>query len=67
LITASFFDKTVFKVDFRCLNKIDKLIKLHKDHTISQQKNNIVYKINCQDCNASYIGQTVKKTAKNTN
>jgi len=60
-ITASLFDKSVFTVGFRCLNKLDRIIRVQKDRTEHTHKNNIVYKINCNNCEASYVGQTKRQ------
>jgi len=49
-----------FIVGFRCLNKIDNFIRVHKDKTEHSFKKNIVYKIRCLDCNALYVEQTKK-------
>jgi len=57
-ITAALINKSSFTVGYRCLNKIDNIIKVHKDQTEHNYKSNIVYKIHCQNCEASYVGQT---------
>lgn len=43
------------------LNKLDKLIKGHKDPLPKALSMNVVYKIDCNDCNASYVGQTGRR------
>jgi len=43
---------------FKCFNKLGKFIKVHKDPLLTAFRPNVVYKINCQDCEASYVGQT---------
>ncbi|EZA47334.1 hypothetical protein X777_16385 [Ooceraea biroi] len=39
-------------------NKLDVIIKRGKDVLVNGRKTGIVYKINCLDCDACYIGQT---------
>ncbi|EFN65284.1 hypothetical protein EAG_04622, partial [Camponotus floridanus] len=36
-------------------------IKVHKDMVPRLHKTNVVYKIDCADCDASYVGQTSRK------
>jgi len=43
---------------FSCYNKLSKFIKGHKNALPSFSRSNVVYKINCLDCDASYVGQT---------
>jgi len=54
-------DKRKFITGYRILNKITGLIKRHKDIDRSEENNNIVYKVFCNNCNASYVGQTKRK------
>jgi len=49
---------TKFKLVYRSLNKLNSLIKVLKDPLPNTQKKNVVYKICCKDCDASYVGQT---------
>jgi len=51
-------DKSKYTKGYRILNNLGKFIKAHKDSTKFLTNNNVVYKINCNDCNASYVGQT---------
>ncbi|XP_018361292.1 PREDICTED: uncharacterized protein LOC108760021 [Trachymyrmex cornetzi] len=44
-------------------NKLNCFIKTHKDPVPNLAKRNVMYKINCNDCDASYVGQT-KRTVK---
>ncbi|KYM94067.1 hypothetical protein ALC62_15328, partial [Cyphomyrmex costatus] len=50
-------------LSFFSLNKLSCFIHSHKDHVSNMKRRNLVYKINCKDCNASYVGQT-KRTLK---
>ena len=51
-------------VSFYSSNKLKKYIKEHKDlHHFS--KNNVVYKIDCVECDATYVGQIEKIEDKN--
>lgn len=50
--------KCSFDILFAVLKKLDKVIKKRKDNLSKLKKTEVVYKINCKDCNASYIGQT---------
>jgi len=49
---------TVTRVSFYSMNKLNKLIKSQKDSLPKYANMNVVYKINCKDCDASYVGQT---------
>jgi len=46
------------KLSFSCLNKLNKFIKVHKDSLSTSFRSNVVYKVQCSDCDASYVGQT---------
>jgi len=37
------------------------IIKGHKDPLSNHSKKNVVYKISCKDCDATYVGQTKRK------
>jgi hypothetical protein len=58
---ASTINKNEFMIGFRCLNKLDRFIKTHKDRNAPNCNNNVIYKVSCNDCNASYVGQTKRK------
>ena len=45
-----------FNVIFKCANKFSKFITFGKDPVQTNDWNNIVYKINCSNCNCCYIG-----------
>jgi len=46
------------KLAYHSFNKLNSLIKVHKDKTPDSLRRNVVYKISCNDCDASYVGQT---------
>ena len=48
--------KIIYKID----NKLNYIIKKWKDKLHKNRNHNIVYKIICADCSASYIGETKK-------
>jgi len=60
-ITASLINKSFFTVGFRIINKIDKIVKVQKDQIEYAQKNNVVYKINCKNCEVTYVEQTKRQ------
>jgi len=49
------------KIVFTCNNKLNSFIKTNKDDLSLTQKCNVVYKISCSECNASYVGQTKRQ------
>ncbi|EZA56075.1 hypothetical protein X777_03920 [Ooceraea biroi] len=40
------------------LNKMHKYIRVHKDKLPRSSCSEVVYKVSCNDCEASYVGQT---------
>ena len=54
---SSYLKKLDFKVAFRTNNTLGKLIKNNKTKTNKLEKSG-VYKLNCNDCPKTYIGQT---------
>lgn len=42
-------------------NRLDRFIKAQKDKNDVPSNSNVIYKINCKDCDASYVGQTKRK------
>jgi len=59
-----FFKKIPFcKLAFSCLNKLDRFVGVHKDVLPVLSRSNVVYQINCRDCDSSYVGQT-KRTLR---
>jgi len=53
--------KSNFIVGFKGINKLNNFIKVQKDKTNFMSKNNVVYKILCNNCDASYVGQTKRQ------
>jgi len=43
------------------LNKIRRFVHPHKDLLPNISRMNVVYRINCRDCDASYVGQTGRR------
>jgi len=48
------------RIAYYSLNKLGSIIKRHKDSLPDSFKMNVVYKLKCSDCNASYVGQTCR-------
>lgn len=46
------------KLAFYSLNKLSGIIRTHKDRLPTGKHTNVVYRLQCRDCNASYVGQT---------
>jgi len=46
---------------FTVNNKLNTVVKLHKDSLTKMQHSNIVYKLSCNKCEASYVGQTKRQ------
>jgi len=56
---TQFFKSITFsKLAFCCYNKLNKFIRAHKDVLSLSVRSNVVYRINCLNCDASYVGQT---------
>lgn len=52
---AKNLDKTLA---FTVGNKLNTVVKLHKDSLSKMHQSKIVYKLCCKTCEASYVGQT---------
>jgi len=46
------------KTSFYSLNKLKNIIKGQKDNIPKLSQTNLVYKLSCRDCDATYVGQT---------
>jgi len=49
------------KLSFISLHKLGRIIKAQKDTLPVCSNKNVVYKLNCKDCNVTYIGQTKRR------
>jgi len=58
---ASTVDRSKYIIEYRTLNSLGKIIRVHKNPIEFMANNNVVYKINCNECNASYVGQTKRQ------
>jgi len=47
-----------FNIVYKITKKLNTLIKRGKDILHNNDKTNVVHKLNCKNCNVSYIGQT---------
>jgi len=55
------------KLSFYSLNKLENIIRAQKDHLDNYTRKNVVYKIVCKDCDATYVGQTKRKLITRVN
>ena len=46
---------------YKPMNNLHKYIKTGKDKAKKEELSNVVYKIDCKNCNYSYVGQTKRK------
>ncbi|EFN72003.1 hypothetical protein EAG_06100, partial [Camponotus floridanus] len=49
------------RLSYYSLNKLNTIIRAHKDVIPKVSNTNVVYKIECGNCDASYVGQTGRK------
>ena len=54
-------NKYKFQLVHKPMNNLSKFIKTGKDRVKKDERSNIVYKIECKDCDYSYVGQTKRK------
>ena len=57
----NFFKRLNTSVVFSMNNKLNSIIVLGKDKNLKLNNSNVIYKINCDNCNASYVGQTCRR------
>jgi len=50
-----------YDIAYSVPNTLNKFIKRSKDRIEPAMQNDVVYKIDCKDCNSSYVGQTKRK------
>ena len=50
-----------FNIAYKPMNTMNKFIKTGKDSLSKHEKSGLVYKINCKNCESSYVGQTKRK------
>ena len=53
-----FKDDPMISMAYTGLNRLSRFIRAQKDKLQQESRSNVVYKINCMDCEASYVGQT---------
>jgi len=46
---------------FFSLHKLEKIIRAQKDTLPLGLNKNVIYKLNCKNCDVSYVGQTKKR------
>jgi len=49
------------KLAFFSMNKLGRIIKAHKDVLSLSCNKNVVYKLECKNCDSTYVGQTKRK------
>ena len=54
----NFFNKFHTDIIYSTANKFRRFIKLGKDKCKTGENTNVVYRIDCNDCETSYVGQT---------
>ena len=50
-----------FRIAYAYHNKLNRIIKTGKDRLQPMEVSNVVYKISCKECNATYVGQTKRQ------
>jgi len=64
-VVAQIFREIVGVLDMRVayyvVNKLRNIIKAHKNPFPNLCKKNVVYKLNCNNCKTTYVGQTKRQ------
>lgn len=60
-ISKVFPNKSEISLGFRGINKLNKFIKVLKDPLHNDDNKNVIYKIECSNCDAVYVGKTKRK------
>jgi len=40
---------------YQCLNRLDRVIRVHKDKLKKEESSDVVYKIFCKDCDSTWV------------
>jgi hypothetical protein len=48
-------------IGYRCINKLNNVVKVHKDNIQRTENNNVVYRLACNNCDAAYVGQSKRQ------
>ncbi|KYN29872.1 hypothetical protein ALC57_00681 [Trachymyrmex cornetzi] len=54
-------DKNNYKLTYKPINTLTSVIKLGKDKLEKMESSQVVYKINCTNCDSTYVDQTKRK------
>ena len=54
-------NKFHFDLVYKPMNSMNRFIKTGKEKIKKEEHSNVVYQVNCKDCNHSYVGQTKRK------
>ena len=66
-IVASEIKKSNVIVGFRKLKNLNGFIKAQKDRNEHNNNSNVIYKLSCNDCDATYVGQTKRQLRTRVN
>ncbi|EZA49073.1 hypothetical protein X777_12782 [Ooceraea biroi] len=54
------------RMAYSSLNKLQRFVKVHKDALPVSSNKDVVYRITCKDCDATYVGQTSRQLKTRT-